>query len=187
MPSQPFSYFQNLINDCLNIWDAPSGFTNLGYVADGNVNAGASQASGGHLGDIRVAAWSIVTTGVLAHAFFPNTEATLGPGGTIGGDVHIDERTWVDNPNATSGQFDLFTIMLHELGHSLGLGHSSDSSSVMFANYQGGRRALSPDDIAGIQAIYGVPEPGTFVLLISAGGVFGIWRLRIAAARRRNR
>src|SRR5205085_677277 len=31
-----------------------------------------------------------------------------------------------------AGQYDLQTIVTHELGHALGLGHSSDTSSVMY-------------------------------------------------------
>jgi len=178
-----FIDYVNMFDAALDVWDAASGFTSLGFVADGNVDAGAPQANGGHLGDIRFAAWNITGLTVLAHAFFPGTEATLGAGGTIGGDVHIDtENTWLDNPNATGSQLDLFTVVLHELGHSLGLGHSADTTSVMFATYQGGRRNLSADDIAGIRAIYGppevVPEPGTFVLMFSAGGIISVWGLR---------
>lgn len=182
MPSQPFDYFKDMFDAALDIWDAPSGFTNLGYVADGNVDAGALEANGGHLGDIRFAAWNITSPATaLAHAFFPATQGTAGPGGTIGGDVHIESRNWVDNPNATLGQLDLFSVVLHELGHALGLGHSSDPSAVMYFTYQGGRRSLSADDIAGIRAIYGmpeVPEPSTFVLVITAAGTYAVWRTR---------
>lgn len=188
VPGKTFDDYKDMINTALNVWDAPSGFTNLGYVADGNVDAGAPQASGGHLGDIRVAAWRITSGQVLAHAFFPATEATVGPGGTIGGDVHINTIfSWEDNPNANNGQFDLLTVLIHELGHSLGLQHSSDPMSVMFPNYQGARRSLSADDIAGIQAIYGVPEPGTFILLLTAGATVSAWRLRIRVGKRTRR
>ena len=180
--SDTFDFYKNMINDALNVWDAPSGFTNLGFVADGNVDAGASQASGGHLGDIRVAAWEITTGPVLAHAFFPTTQAHSGFGGTIGGDVHIDvNRTWMDNPNAVALQLDLFTVLLHELGHSLGLGHSADPTAVMNATYFGARRTLTADDIAGIQAIYGVPEPGTFVMLL-----IGAASVAVSSRRRRS-
>jgi len=178
--------YVTIIDACLDIWDAASGFTNLGLVADGGVNAGATQASGGHLGDIRVGAWEITTAGVLAHAFQPGTEAIFGPGGTIAGDVHMDvNRTWVNSNTAVFPQIDIFTVLLHELGHSLGLGHSAVSGSVMEAVYGGPRRTLSADDIAGIRVIYGVPEPGTFVLMLVAGGTMSLWRLRAARGSRR--
>jgi hypothetical protein len=176
--------YANLVNAAMNIWASASGFTNLGQVADGGVNAGAAQAAGGHLGDIRVAAWEIATAGVLAHAFQPGTEAIFGPGGTIAGDAHFDiARTWVDDAGdlPADPDFDLFTVVLHELGHSLGLGHSAVVGSVMEPFYGGGRRALHADDIAGIQAIYGppqeAPEPTALLLL-------GLGLATLAAGRR---
>ena len=180
--------YASMINTALNVWDAPSGFTNLGLVADGNVNAGAPQSSGGHLGDIRVAAWQINGLTILAHAFQPGTEAMFGAGGTVAGDVHVDpDWNWVDSATPGPGQFDLLTVLIHEIGHSLGLGHSGDPTSVMFSTYSGARRTLVADDIAGIRAIYGVPEPGTLVLLLTGGGIIGLWRHSSHRANRERR
>lgn len=160
------------VNQALNTWAAVSGFTNLGQVADGGGAAGASNADGGHLGDIRIAAWELVVPGEIAHTYAPGTADDDGPGGNIYGDLHMDVgQMWVDDPSATesSSNVDYFTIMLHEMGHALGLGHSDVSGSVMYSFYEGARRSLQADDIAGIQAIYGtVPEPSTMVLLMGA-------------------
>ncbi|GAX60005.1 metalloproteinase [Candidatus Scalindua japonica] len=171
----------------LDKWAAVSGFTNLGMVADSGVDIGAPEASGGHLGDIRVGAIFIdgtVGPNVLAHAFQPGTEAIFGPGGTIAGDMHFDDSNiWSDGGGG--GTIDFHTVALHELGHALGLGHSAVAGSVMEATYAGPRRALHADDIAGITAIYGalpvtaVPEPGTVLLLgIGVFGMFGYGLLR---------
>lgn len=46
----------------------------------------------------------------------------------------------------------------HELGHSLGLGHSSDPDAVMYPTYSirdSKSFKLSQDDIEGIQKLYG--------------------------------
>jgi acylphosphatase len=86
---------------------------------------------------------------ILAHAFYPPPN-----GGDIAGDMHFDDaETWSVNTPPTG--IDLPTVSLHELGHSLGLNHSTISSAVMYAFYGGPRRELTPDDIQGIQAIYG--------------------------------
>jgi hypothetical protein len=58
---------------------------------------------------------------------------------------------------------DLFLVSIHELGHALGLAHSTNPSSVMFATYQhhNTRHFKMPiDDIMGIEAIYG-PKTST--------------------------
>ncbi|MDK1031974.1 MAG: matrixin family metalloprotease, partial [Planctomycetia bacterium] len=165
--------YATVIDDALDVWASVSAFTNLGEVTDGGADAGALEADDGHLGDIRVAAWEINAGPVLAHAYQPGTEAIFG--NTLAGDLHLDvNRTWVDNSDDVSGngQFDFFTIVLHEFGHSLGLEHSSVSGSVMESTYAGARRTLQLDDIAGIQALYGVPEPMTVsLLLIGLGGI----------------
>ena len=156
-----------LFNWALDTWASASGFTNLGQVSDSGANIGASDSAGGRLGDIRIAAWELTSSTLVAHAFQPGTEAVYGLGGTLAGDLHIDvNRNWVDDPNAaaSTSRFDIYTIVLHEMGHALGLGHSTVRGSVMENAYRGARRELTPDDINAIQAVYGVPEPSTITL-----------------------
>ncbi|KAM6173910.1 macrophage metalloelastase-like [Erethizon dorsatum] len=87
--------------------------------------------------------------GILAHAF--------GPGSGRGGDAHFDEaETWSTNFKGKN----LFLVAVHELGHSLGLDHSSDRKAIMFPNYgylDPNTFHLSADDIRGIQSLYGGP------------------------------
>jgi hypothetical protein len=64
--------------------------------------------------------------------------------------------TWVDDANDAGNDpdFDAQTVFLHELGHVLGLDHSSLLDAVMYATYQGGRRVLDQDDERGAVLLY---------------------------------
>ncbi|KAL4697138.1 hypothetical protein H8959_002836 [Pygathrix nigripes] len=88
--------------------------------------------------------------GTIAHAF--------GPGSGIGGDAHFDDdEFWTTHSEGTN----LFLVAVHELGHSLGLGHSSDPKAIMFPTYKYvdiNTFHLSADDIRGIQSLYGGPK-----------------------------
>ena len=97
------------------------------------------------------------------------------------GDVFFDNGDpWQEV--GTLHEPDILGATIHELGHSLGLAHSSTTESNMywiFTRYGGpGTGALYPDDVAGIQVIYGagvgsvtplaIPEPATWVLMTLA-------------------
>jgi len=70
----------------------------------------------------------------------------------------IDEADMAMNTNFSwspqSGGFDAETVMLHENGHVVGLGHSEIQQAVMYATYQGVHPWLDSDDIDGITFLY---------------------------------
>ena len=75
--------------------------------------------------------------------------------------IHFDntEVEWTIDPN-DSDKIDIETVALHEIGHILGLGHSSvNGPKVMWDNYPGVLRSLQVDDLKAIQARYPTPSP----------------------------
>ncbi len=73
----------------------------------------------------------------------------------------IDEADMAINTNfswSTDGSngYDVESVILHENGHALGLGHSANQLAVMYATYQGVHPLLDSDDIAGITFLYPV-------------------------------
>lgn len=56
---------------------------------------------------------------------------------------------------ANSGEFDMYTILTHELGHCLGLDHSPNTNNVMTGGYGWHHRfGLYKDDVDRLQAVY---------------------------------
>lgn len=54
--------------------------------------------------------------------------------------------------------YDLFSVVAHEFGHSLGLGHSKDPNALMYPKYkffESKGFQLSHDDLTAIQSLYG--------------------------------
>jgi hypothetical protein len=112
----------------------------------------------------------------LAHADFPPgcTVVINPPNGRPPQPVHFDdsEHNWADGAAANS--FDIETVALHEIGHCLGLQHTTVRGSVMFPSVSSNftLRALQPDDNAGIRALYpSTGGTGEFYTTDGAGNI----------------
>ncbi len=135
----------------LATWESVANI-NIAQVADSALGFGTYGKSQGdpRFGDIRLggAAFSSASDSILAVGYFPPPQGT-----TEAGDLEIN--TTKNFTIGGGGGYDLYSVLLHETGHALGLDHSLNPNAVMYASYQGVRTGLQPEDIAGIQAIYG--------------------------------
>lgn len=89
--------------------------------------------------------------GALAHAFFPRR-----------GEAHFDNAEhWSLNGKGRN----LFVVLAHEIGHTLGLQHSPFKNALMSPYYKklGKEYVLNFDDILAIQTLYGAPSSGKLV------------------------
>lgn len=93
-------------------------------------------------------------------------------------DIHINGKEFRFSLDGAPGTLDLRSILVHELGHALGLGHTADARATMFASGSGLRwRSLEKDDVDGVCSLYpgtgaagceGTPCPAPFVCVANA-------------------
>jgi hypothetical protein len=72
-------------------------------------------------------------------------------------DVKInDAYSWDATGHPAATAFDLQSVLLHEMGHLLGLGHDDEALATMYDSIAMGtlKRTLSATDRAGIAAVY---------------------------------
>lgn len=154
--------FKAEIERAFNAWEDISGIT-----FSEAVDSGDSFDTPGAEGDIRLGGHSFDGPSyTLAHGYSPPVN-----GSSAAGDIHFDtEESWNTGSNT-----DIFTVALHEIGHAIGLGHSSDINAVMYPLYDGPIAGLQQDDINGAVHLYGpaapVPVPAAIWLMLSGLGL----------------
>jgi Ca2+-binding RTX toxin-like protein len=103
--------------------------------------------------DIRLGFDSIDgSSGVLAEAFFSFIGSTIVES-TIRFDIAEDYVVGDGNVGGSSVNFK--TVAIHEIGHAIGISHSTISPSIMQPFIDPDVNSLQPDDIAAAQYLYG--------------------------------
>lgn len=182
--STSLTSLESYIGAAFSKWSAVANitFVKLG-TADSGVAINDPTAVPNATGDIRIGAFNFASGGgAVGYAPPPN-------GGTGAGDILFDANSFYafqpgnDGdafPGASTAPNDFESLLLHEMGHSLGLAHpvydgtcpvmQVDSACLFKIN-----RELDPDDVAGAQFLYGapVPETETWAMLLAGLGLVG--------------
>lgn len=148
------STWQNQFRKAAAIWQQVAGF-NIVEVPDNGAPVGGigNQQNDPRFGDIRIGG-AAMHPAYLGYALLPPPIN----GGPDAGDIVINTtQQWQIN-----NDYDLLSVAIHEFGHALGMGHSDIVAANMYTYYAWMKQQLQPDDIQGIQNLYGgVPADPT--------------------------
>jgi len=154
--------YQSTVQQAVQRWAAVSGL-NLVQQADSadptkaaNIRIGFADLGTPTSYVVGYTSYHYTTSSTGAPAFSPDTVLRLE-------DPGLDPLVAGSGGSLTYQGFSttFYQTILHEFGHALGLGHSTDVNAVMYPTLGTADPDLNANDIAGIQALYGTSPTGT--------------------------
>ena len=138
-------------------WGIPSCTAARFSVGDSFVMTGDGASDGKNEVIVHASDWpAALEPGAVAHTVIYLAGTTI-----VEADVHLDAKDFTFVVGDVPGSVDLRSVLTHELGHVMGIGHSADPRATMAAGVPGGiaARSIEDDDVAAICALYPLSPP----------------------------
>lgn len=145
--------YQDIVRQAFAAWAPYSGLT---FIEVGDSNSV----------DIRVGFSLLSGAGQIGNAFFSFSQGVFLPNVV----VRLEDPAETPLVNLSGGytyrstSTTLLKVAEHEIGHALGLGHSTDLSAIMFPTISAGN-SLDSSDILGIETLYAGLQGTSFAVL----------------------